>query len=156
MLQFRLPAGWAIAAVGKDCISNSQYRPAATALLLSCTCSCTGPLANMCTPEHNYGGCWRDTIGGKLYHSCFDDIRTFRWMGQYGITNDSTPTFRCECPPCFKETPSGGCEPACDLAYCLGADGCGPNAVGGRGGGWATTVGWFSVQGVQHKLTRQQ
>jgi hypothetical protein len=98
-------------------------------------CSCTGPLANMCTPEHNYGGCWRDTVQGKFYHSCFDDIRTFRWMGQYGITNDSTPTFRCECPPCFRETPSGGCEPACDLSHCLGADGCGPDAVNGRRGG---------------------
>lgn len=88
----------------------------------------------MCNKEHNWGGCWRDTIDGQFYHSCFDDIRTFRWLGQYGATNDSTLTFRCECPPCFKETPSGGCEPACDLKYCLGADGCGPYATGsGRG-----------------------
>lgn len=41
-------------------------------------CSCTGPLANMCVEEHNWGGCWRGTIGGKFYTSCKDDVRTYR------------------------------------------------------------------------------
>jgi hypothetical protein len=109
--------------------------------------SCTGPLPNMCTPEHDYGGCWRSTIDGAHYHSCVDDIKTFRWMGQYGITNASTPTFRCQCPPCFRETPSGGCEPACDLGHCLGSDGCGLERAGRSGGGlrwgsWVLGVCW--------------
>jgi hypothetical protein len=123
--------------------SSTNLSPVSAA---ACAYSCTGPLANMCTPEHNYGGCWRNTIGGKFYHSCFDDIRTFRWMGQYGITNDSTPTYRCECPPCFRETPSGGCEPACDLSYCLGAEGCGPSPAGGGRGEPAAGPGLVPVE----------
>lgn len=32
----------------------------------------------MCVEEHNWGGCWRGTIGGKFYTSCKDDVRTYR------------------------------------------------------------------------------
>eukprot|EP00878_Enallax_costatus_P034447 GHUV01038194.1.p1 GENE.GHUV01038194.1~~GHUV01038194.1.p1 ORF type:complete len:492 (+),score=107.81 GHUV01038194.1:754-2229(+) len=89
--------------------------------------NCTGPLTNMCVKEHNWGGCWKKTIGGKFYTSCRDDIKLFRWMSQYGMVNESTQTFQCQCPPCFRETASGSCEPACDLSVCnsnWGSDGC--------------------------------
>lgn len=87
-------------------------------------CSCTGPLPNMCTAEHNYGNCWKDTINGKLYTACKDTIKLYKWQSQYGILNETTPTFECSCPACFRELPGGGCEPACDLSHCDGQLGC--------------------------------
>ncbi|WIA30662.1 hypothetical protein OEZ86_000736 [Tetradesmus obliquus] len=86
--------------------------------------NCTGPLPNMCTAEHNYGNCWKDTINGKLYTACKDTIKLYKWQSQYGILNETTPTFECSCPACFRELPGGGCEPACDLSHCDGQLGC--------------------------------
>lgn len=51
------------------------------------------------------------------------------------MVNESTPTFACQCPPCFRQTSSGTCEPACDLSVCdntWGSDGCAALRPGGR------------------------
>jgi hypothetical protein len=109
-------------------------------------CSCTGPLPNMCTAEHNYGNCWKETIGGKLYTACKDNIRLYKWQSQYGALNATTPTFECSCPACFRELPGGGCEPACDLSHCDRELGCyGPVPGPAAGGSTGSRKGEHSV-----------
>ncbi|KAI8469825.1 MAG: hypothetical protein J3K34DRAFT_393772 [Monoraphidium minutum] len=46
--------------------------------------NCSGPIPDRCTAEHNYGGCWIGTYGGRLYHACSDNLRAFRWAAGRG------------------------------------------------------------------------
>jgi hypothetical protein len=111
------------------------------------TRSCSGPIPDYCTPEHDYGGCWRGTFGGQPFHACADNIRTYRYLAQSGALNATSQPFRCECPPCFRAAPSGGCEPSCDLELCSEALGaCLSNGAAG-GGGRGSTGGGASVRG---------
>ncbi|GBF87811.1 vacuolar-sorting receptor-like protein [Raphidocelis subcapitata] len=146
-----------------------------------CVCShvpggfnCSGPIPDYCTAEHDYGGCWRGSFGGRLHHACADNMRLYRYAAQNGRMDDGTRPFVCRCPPCFRATPSGGCEPACDPSACdasLGA--CLPGAPpaqpappprGGGGGGGAglgaallvAAVAAAAVCGASNWHARQQ
>jgi len=81
--------------------------------------NCTGSLPNHCTPGMDFGGCWRGKVNGRLFHACVDEIKSYRWLGEYGQLNSSSKLYRCECPPCFTGSADGkDCKPACDLDYC--------------------------------------
>jgi hypothetical protein len=107
-------------------------------------CRCSGALPDYCTAEHNYAGCWRGTFNGQFYHACKDELKSYRELSEYGVRNESDKLWSCTCPPCFKATSSGGCEPACDLAYCDANSGCGNTRHRG-GGGSHGGVGGFGV-----------
>jgi hypothetical protein len=118
---------------------------AATALIIS-----PDNVATLAAPPPAHDRCSRHPCAHTRAHAHTGP--THRWMGQYGITNESTPTFRCECPPCFRSTPSGGCEPACDLSHCLGSDGCGATHSRGGGGAWLHCVLCARVHRCGHPL----
>lgn len=93
--------------------------------------SCTGPMPNMCTPEHDYGGCWHSKTGGEVVHACVDNMHEYRSLSAFGRLNETVQPFRCQCPPCWRPTgpDNAGCERVCDSDHCDKLHGtCFPNA----------------------------
>lgn len=80
------------------------------------TFSCEDRIINQCEEEN--GGCWEGTIEGKRYTACVDKIDEYKEMAAAGKMDPPPPLHECICPPCFKPTSEGGCEPKCDLDEC--------------------------------------
>eukprot|EP00199_Chlamydomonas_sp_CCMP681_P001122 CAMPEP_0119103792 /NCGR_PEP_ID=MMETSP1180-20130426/2167_1 /TAXON_ID=3052 ORGANISM="Chlamydomonas cf sp, Strain CCMP681" /NCGR_SAMPLE_ID=MMETSP1180 /ASSEMBLY_ACC=CAM_ASM_000741 /LENGTH=797 /DNA_ID=CAMNT_0007088383 /DNA_START=241 /DNA_END=2634 /DNA_ORIENTATION=+ len=119
--------------------------------------NCTGPLPDNCTPEHDYGGCWKATVEGQFQHACKDTIQDYKRLAARGVIAPDSSLFSCTCPGCFAATVGLGsaenpvCQGQCPLSKCMdGACKADPAPIpsSGGGGGGGKSTGGMSGGGV--------
>ena len=77
--------------------------------------SCENEIANQCETNNP---CWSAVVEGEEYTACVDLIQEYQDLAKEGRADASTPTYKCECPPCFTDDGKGGCEAVPHFDWC--------------------------------------
>lgn len=73
--------------------------------------------------DDDFGGCWHGFFDGEVLSACVDLLGEYKELAVEGKANDSTPLFKCECPPCFHQADDGSCQQMCRREDCNKAEG---------------------------------